>query len=91
MELQELRIGDALECRCLYTNTETSTLTYGLSARMEMCGPVVVYTPHNVSPSLRPTWWGGAHGTQKEKDADAAVARVPSNRDRRPDYPEWTS
>ena len=76
MELQELRIGDALECRCLYTNTETSTLTYGLSARMEMCGPIIVYTPHNVSLPLRPTWFGGDQGTQKEKGA--AVARVPS-------------
>ena len=47
--------GDALEFRCTYANHGTHTLRYGLSALNEMCGPILIYTPHDsASPPAIP-------------------------------------
>ena len=75
-----LRLGDALEFRCLYDNPEPFALHYGLSSGMEMCGAILVYTPH-VWQSARqvPTWFGGHDGVQRLVHADGVV-RVPDER-----------
>jgi len=59
----QLRLGDALEFRCHFTNDEAVTLHYGLSAAMEMCGAIIVYTPH--AHRYIPTWHGGNDGVQR--------------------------
>jgi hypothetical protein len=58
----QLQIEDALEFRCEYVNSESIALTYGLSAKMEMCGAIIVYTPHDSRAAARPTWYGTTTG-----------------------------
>ena len=64
LALPELRLGDTLEFRCRYRNQEGFQLRYGLSSGNEMCGAIVVYTPHVSTAAARqvPTWFGGGHG-----------------------------
>ena len=61
----ELQLGDALEFRCLYNNTLNTTLHYGLSADMEMCGTIIIYTSHDAALSTQPMWFNGGQGTQR--------------------------
>lgn len=70
-----IRVGDALEFRCTYDNAAPITLTYGLSAQNEMCGPIVIYTPHNPAAPPAQTWYENIDGAQKT--AGGAWQRAP--------------
>ena len=41
-----VREGDSLVFSCAFTNTRNFTIEYGVSNAQEMCGPIVLYTPH---------------------------------------------
>ena len=60
--LPTLRAGDELEFRCVYDNPDPYALGYGLSAMTEMCGPILIYTPHDVSQPPRRTWHDSDRG-----------------------------
>jgi hypothetical protein len=63
-----LRVGDSLAFECTYTNTEALTLTYGLSRGNEMCGPVLIYAPHDPSALPRKTWHDARDGYQRSHE-----------------------
>ena len=62
LDAPTLRQGDALEFRCLYDNDETLALGYGLSRGEEMCGPIIIYTPHDSRSVPRVSWHDGHYG-----------------------------
>ena len=76
----DLRLGDALEVRCLYRNPRPIPLVYGLSTGMEMCGPIIVFTPHTAAVKERypPMWYDGDRGTQRHVDADGNATSAPT-------------
>ena len=85
-----IRRGDALEFVCTYDNPGREPLTYGLSAMQEMCGPIIVYTPHN--PALRPHrwWYDSSEGQQRRGDGSGGDDRwvvAPSLQTSRDDFP----
>ena len=64
-ESATLARGDSLEMRCVYDNDEPVSLSYGVSQMQEMCGSIVVYTPHD--PYVPPTkkWYDSGAGRQR--------------------------
>ena len=69
--------GQALEMRCVYDNAEPVSLSYGVSPMQEMCGSVVVYTPHD--PSARPhkQWFDSVEGRQRVHAGSGQWHRAP--------------
>ena len=83
-----IELGDALEFRCVYDNPDPYELGYGLSAMNEMCGPILVYTPHD--PSLRPhvTWHDSDQGVMRPQEGEGPWLRSPQHHvTSRGDYP----
>ena len=56
------RAGDALEFRCTYDNHDRFSLGYGLSAMNEMCGPILIYTPHQPTQHPVRSWYDSTEG-----------------------------
>lgn len=69
--------GDALEMRCVYDNAEPVSLSYGVSQMQEMCGAVVVYTPHDPSASPNKQWFDSADGRQRVHAGSGRWSRAP--------------
>ena len=47
--LQKVRRGDSFELHCWYDNQDRKVVHYGVSNGDEMCGPLVMYAPHDPS------------------------------------------
>ena len=58
--------GDELEFRCTYENHDRFVLGYGLSAMKEMCGPIIIYTPHDYGQRPRKTWYDHDDGRMRD-------------------------
>ena len=61
-----VRAGDELEFRCVYDNPSRFTLGYGISTMTEMCGPILIYTPHDSSQPPTRTWYDSVRGRYRE-------------------------
>ena len=68
-----IRAGDALEFRCVYDNDDQYELGYGLSAMNEMCGPILIYTPHDHRVRPRVTWNDSPNGLMRLHELAQAV------------------
>ena len=68
-----LRAGDELEFRCIFNNPDRFALGYGLSAMTEMCGPILIYTPHDASQLPKRTWHDSNHGHVRTHTSAADV------------------
>jgi len=81
--------GDELEFRCTYDNPDHYTLGYGLSAMSEMCGPILIYTPHDSAKPPRRTWYESSDGVAKAQQG-GAWSRSPAKHMTPQDFPTFT-
>ena len=51
--------------RCRYDNADAHTLAYGISRGNEMCGPLVIYTPHEAARGMAGTWYQSTDGLMR--------------------------
>lgn len=84
-----LRKGDGLEFRCLYENHEGTALSYGVSTSQEMCGPILIYSPHDSRAPPRTSWHDGVAGEARRDGGPwSRVQERPINRE---DFPRGRS
>lgn len=69
-----VRAGDMLEFRCTYDNHEGVALRYGLSAMNEMCGPILLYTPHDHALPPHKYWYKSIDGLVRSSTVPGAGA-----------------
>ena len=86
--------GDELEFRCTYENHDRFVLGYGLSAMKEMCGPIIIYTPHDYGQRPRKTWYDHDDGRmrddrfpEEEEDPEAGWTQSPMMNGHQEDFP----
>ena len=87
------RLGDGLELRCVYENDEPLSLTYGLSQMQEMCGPIVVYTPHDSRRRPTKEWYDSNAGRERPRAGTGEwTLSAPGDHFHpgRPDFPEFS-
>lgn len=66
--------GEGLDFLCEYKNSEAIPLHQGLNRAQEMCGAVIVYTPHDANDTSV-SMFSGTSGTQRDLTGNS-VGRV---------------
>lgn len=82
-----LRPGDSLEFRCTYDNDGRFEIGYGVSAMQEMCGPILIYTPHDLDYHGQ-TWYEHVGGMVRDGRGQGPWALSGFHRPTRLDFPE---
>ena len=62
-----MRKGDGFEFTCWFDNDEPIPLKYGTATMQEMCGPIVIYYPHDPS-NTADMMHMGKDGQQQRQD-----------------------